>query len=146
MTFQNHFTIIGNVGQAPEGSSKTRDGKSVVNFSVGQSVSAIDRETGAWVKRDTQWFRVACFANLAEKVQLSLRKGDLVLVSGEFRTQKFQSLTGKNRITFEINAREVYRVSYLPNSKCIAEERKTPNDNSPNAKTFDNWNEEELRG
>ena len=113
MNPSNHISIIGNVGEAPESKTTTKSGKNVVAFAIAQNANGIDAESGEWVPREPQWFRVTCFGSLADRVVANARKGDLLLVAGELKARSYSDKAGAKRLAFEIIAAEVLKVERL---------------------------------
>lgn len=113
MSIHNQISIIGNVGSPPEHKGKTQAGKSIAGFALAQSATTLNPETQERTWKEPQWFQISCFAGLAEKVCGNLKKGDLILVSGELKARSYTSKTGEKRLSFEITAQDVLRVERL---------------------------------
>jgi len=64
-------------------------------------------ESGQWVDDKTLWLGVTCFKQLAENVAESLRRGDLVVVTGRLQTDEWESDTGEKRSRTELVANGV---------------------------------------
>lgn len=135
----NQLTVIGNVGDAPAEKTKTRGGKSVVSFAIAQNTSGIDPATGARVQKEPQWFRVTCFGGLGDRVLANIKKGDLLLVSGELRSRSYVDKTGAKRTATEIVAAEALKVERLRRPQG----EKEPGDASADGGDFDHWDGEE---
>jgi single-strand DNA-binding protein len=121
MSLNNQISVIGNVGGSPEIRGKTRGDKLIVGFGIAQSMSGIDPQTQERVRKEPQWFQVSCFAGLAERVQANLKKGDLVLVSGELKARTYKNQAGEKRSAVEITAFDVFKVQRLPSAKMRTE-------------------------
>jgi len=105
--------IIGNLGATPEEKGQARDQQPIVSFNIAKNASYIDPKTKQRVKREPEWFQVTCFSRLAARVKASLKKGELVLVSGRLRSRTFQNAAGEKRSAFEIVAQDILRVERL---------------------------------
>jgi single-strand DNA-binding protein len=92
--------IIGNVGRDPE-LRMTPNGRPVCEFSV-----AVNRVTGKAEAREeqTDWYRVSCWQNLAERAQQMITKGRLVYVEGRFTPRTYTDREGKERLSLDISA------------------------------------------
>jgi single-strand DNA-binding protein len=63
-----------------------------------------DRETGEWSDGPTSFVNVQCWRTLADNVQMSLHKGDPVLVMGRLQVRRFEDPEGAPRTAVEIEA------------------------------------------
>ena len=92
--------IVGNVGRDPE-LKMTPNGRPVCEFSV-----AVNRVSGRAEERveQTDWYRVSCWSNLAERAQQMISKGRLVYVEGRFTPREYTDREGKNRISLDVSA------------------------------------------
>ena len=117
---RNQIQLIGNVGRAPEQVARTKDEKPVVRFAIAQDVNGMDAATQRFVKKESQWFQVSCFAAVAERALGSLRKGDLVVVSGELKSRSYQVEGGEKRTSVEIVAQEIFRLERLRKATATA--------------------------
>jgi single-strand DNA-binding protein len=71
-------------------------GVAVGNFRIVAS-SRKQNDQGEWVDDRTLWLGVTCFKQLAENCAESLRKGDLVSVTGRLQTDEWESESGEKR-------------------------------------------------
>jgi single-strand DNA-binding protein len=100
------ITIIGNVTKDPS-LRYTGSGAPVCSFSVAVNERRKNQATGQWEDGDTTFFEVSCFDSLAENVAESIPKGTRVVVSGRFRTRKWEGRDGTDRLSVEVVADEV---------------------------------------
>ena len=79
----------------------TPNGRPVCEFSV-----AVNRVTGKAEDRQeqTDWYRVSCWQNLAERAQQMITKGRLVYVEGRFTPRTYTDREGKERLSLDISA------------------------------------------
>ena len=89
MATLNTTTIIGHLGGNPELRKTNTTGKSVCNFSVGVNDSWKDKVSGVKQERTT-WFRVVCWAGLAEVVAANMTIGKQVYVEGRIEEEQYQ--------------------------------------------------------
>jgi single-strand DNA-binding protein len=66
-----------------------------------------DRETGEWSDGPTSFVNVQCWRTLAENVQMSVHKGEPVLVMGRLQVRRFQDTEGASRTAVEIEAMSI---------------------------------------
>ena len=112
MASVSKIVIIGNVGRDPE-LRMTPNGRPVCEFSV-----AVNRVTGRADGGDrqeqTDWYRVSCWANLAERAQQMITKGRLVYVEGRFAPRTYTDREGKERMSLDINASDFQMLDPRP--------------------------------
>lgn len=105
MAGQSTITITGNLGNDPE-MRFTPNGSPVVKFSVG--VTERYRNTNnEWVDRETVWYDVTAWRDLAEHVAESLIRGSRVTVIGTHRSRKWEDKEGNKRVSWELHAEEI---------------------------------------
>jgi single-strand DNA-binding protein len=66
-----------------------------------------DKETGEWTDGPTSFVSVQCWRTLAENVQISVRKGEPVLVMGRLQIRRFEDAQGTPRTAVEIEATSI---------------------------------------
>ena len=112
MASVSKIVIIGNVGRDPE-LRMTPNGRPVCEFSV-----AVNRVTGRADGGDrqeqTDWYRVSCWANLAERAQQFITKGRLVYVEGRFTPRTYTDREGKERMSLDISANDFQMLDPRP--------------------------------
>lgn len=102
MPYYNKVILVGRLTRDPE-TRMTTTGSAVASFTL-----AVDRPVRpSEGQRTTDFIRIVAFNKLADFVRLYLKKGQLVLVEGELRINKWQSRDGANMITPEIWARDI---------------------------------------
>lgn len=104
MSYFNKVILVGRITRDPE-IRITTSGRSVANFNL-----AVNRPTRQEVSEDqqtTDFIRIVAFNKLADFAKIYLKKGQLVLIEGELRLQKWQAKDGTNRTTAEIWARDI---------------------------------------
>lgn len=98
----NTATIMGRLTAAPE-LKVTESGTSVLRFCV-----AVERAyTPKGQERQTDFINVVAWRQTAEFVDRNFGKGQMIAVTGEINTRKYQDSQGISRTAFEIVAREV---------------------------------------
>jgi len=104
MASLNKIMIIGNVGRDPE-LKMTSTGRAVCEFSVAVNRISGRSDSGERTEQ-TDWYRVSCWAGLAERAQQMITKGRLVYVEGRFQARTYTDKEGKERFSLEINAND----------------------------------------
>jgi single-strand DNA-binding protein len=66
-----------------------------------------DKETGEWSDGPTSFVNIQCWRTLADNVQMSVRKGEPVLVMGRLQIRRFEDSEGAPRTAVEIEAMSV---------------------------------------
>lgn len=101
----NLHQIIGNLGRDPE-TRYTASGTAVTNLSVATTEKWRDQKTGD-MREATDWHRVVLFGRPAELAAESLRKGSLVYLAGESKTEKWTDRNGIERFTTKLHAHSI---------------------------------------
>lgn len=98
----NTATIMGRLTAAPE-LKVTESGTSVLRFCV-----AVERAyTPKGQERQTDFINVVAWRQTAEFIDRNFGKGQMIAVTGEINTRKYQDSQGISRTAVEIVAREV---------------------------------------
>lgn len=79
----------------------------VATFRVATTPRHFQRSTGAWVDGDTQWYTVHAWRGLAANCEVSLRRGDPVVVHGRLKAQTWTNAAGVEVTTYEVDATSV---------------------------------------
>lgn len=87
MASNNSLSITGFVGKDPE-TRFTPKGDSVTSMSVG--VTERRKDGDQWVDGDTAWFRVTEWGAKGEAIAETIRKGDLVHVTGAVKLETYE--------------------------------------------------------
>ena len=104
----NKVMIIGRLGRDPE-MRYTPNGRPVTAFSV-----AVDR---TWQtvegerRKETEWFNVVVWGNLAEVCKQHLHKGRMVYIEGRLQTRSWDDADGQKHYRTEIVANEMILLS-----------------------------------
>jgi single-strand DNA-binding protein len=97
------ITVAGNLTRDPE-VRFTSTGKSVASFSVASSRSF--RRGDQW-EEETSFVDVTAWEALGENVAQSLRKGDRVIVTGDFKQDEYVGKDGETKRVWKLTADEV---------------------------------------
>ena len=100
----NKVMVIGHVGRDPE-MRYIPSGKPVTSFSVATSRSWTNSEGER--RRQTEWFNVVAWGNLAEICKQHICKGQQVYVEGRLQTRSWEDHEGKKRFRTELVANEM---------------------------------------
>src|SRR5947209_3392874 len=100
----NKVMLIGNLGKDPE-MRFTANGSAVTTFSVATNRN-FRRPDGEWEK-ETDWFDVVTWNQLAERCSQNLQKGSRVYVEGRLHTRSWEGQDGQKRYRTEVIANAV---------------------------------------
>jgi single-strand DNA-binding protein len=105
---------MGHIGNEPD-VRFTAAGRPVVKISVAtnHSFKTADNE---W-KEETDWHKIVVFGPAADRLRDRLTKGDLVLVEGRLKRNKWKAEDGTDRSTIEVVARMVRVLGRLARSE-----------------------------
>ncbi len=107
MSQTNYIVLSGYVTAEPKLSFTKSTRTPVTRIRVGSTPRRLDRGTGEWRDGETSYYNVTCWRKLAENVTGSLRKGDMVLIRGRFRTRTWVDEQQHTRVELEIEAESV---------------------------------------
>jgi single-strand DNA-binding protein len=96
--YYNRIILVGRLTRDPE-LRATPDGISVVRFTL-----AVDRGMRAGEERQTDFFDIVAFRQLADTVANYTTKGRLVLVEGRLQTRSYTDREGNRRKAYEVIA------------------------------------------
>ncbi|MGH3658792.1 MAG: single-stranded DNA-binding protein [Micromonosporaceae bacterium] len=99
-------TLIGNLTSDPE-LRFTTTGTAVANFTVAVTPRRFDAKSGGYVDGEPVFLRCTAWRTLAENTAESFRRGDRVIVTGQLRTNSFETHEGDKRSSTELTATEV---------------------------------------
>jgi single-strand DNA-binding protein len=100
------ITITGRLGADPE-LRFTQSGAAVASLRIVTDRRFKNAQTGEWESKDTSWWSVQAWKQLAENVAESLSKGDLVIVVGDIKQREYETREGEKRTVVEVEARHV---------------------------------------
>lgn len=98
-------TLVGRLGADPE-IKFTANGNAICSLLVVTDQRFKDDE-GKWQSKDTSWWRVTAWRQLAENCADSLSKGDLVIVQGRVKQRQYETAEGEKRSSWELEAQSV---------------------------------------
>ncbi len=93
----NKILLIGNLGKDPE-LNVTSDGTPVTKFSL-----AVNRKTSTGEK-ETEWFNIVTWRQLAEICERYLHKGSKVYIEGRLTQRKYTDREGVQRTAVDVIA------------------------------------------
>lgn len=93
----NNVTLMGRLTAAPE-LKTTQSGTSVTAFSI-----AVERRYQSQDgQKITDFINCVAWRNTAEFITKYFNKGDMIAVTGEIQTRKYQDKNGNNRVAVEV--------------------------------------------
>lgn len=100
-----HITITGNLVADPEIFFDPK-GKVRAKFRVA-STRRTQGPNGVWHDAETTFWRCTAFAQLAEHMADTLRKGDAIIVNGRANSHSWETSDGQKRERIEVTAEHV---------------------------------------
>ena len=79
----------------------------VASFRLGCTPRYFRRDTQTWVDEQTQWFTVSAWRTLGEHCEVSLQRGDAVVVHGRLKLSTWADAHGVEQQTWEVVATHV---------------------------------------
>lgn len=105
----NKVILVGHLGGDPE-TRYTSAGTAITSVSLATSEQWKDKETNERKER-TEWHRITFFGRLAEIAGEYLRKGSLIYVEGQLRTEEYEDKEGIKRWSTKVYASELQMLS-----------------------------------
>jgi single-strand DNA-binding protein len=105
----NKIMLIGNLGRDPE-LNVTSDGTPVTKFSL-----AVSRKTSTGEK-ETEWFNIVAWRQLAEICERYLHKGSKVYIEGRLTQRKYTDREGTQRTAVDVIANDMQMLDPKPAS------------------------------
>lgn len=104
----NELVICGRIGKDPE-IKYFESGTVKTTFSIASS-----RWDSQNKKEVTDWYNIECWSKLAEIVAEHFKKGNQIIVDGEFKKETYKGKDGKEKTNYKVIARNVkYSNAYL---------------------------------
>ena len=116
------ISFTGRIGQDPESV-----GSNGLRLRVATSDRVKNDETGQWEDKNTSWWTVKLWRNLAEQSKSILTKGMEVTVIGKIYEENWTDKEGQKRTSYEVNADSISVTTYTLS--------KSNNNSNPNYKT-----------
>src|SRR6266702_8096154 len=114
----NKIMLIGNLGRDPE-LQVTSEGTPYTRFSL--AVNRTYKSATGERKKETEWFQIVTWRNLAELCERYLHKGSKVYVEGRLTQRKYTDKNGIERTAVEVTATDVQFLDRKPSSKADEE-------------------------
>jgi len=109
----NKIMLIGNLGRDPE-LQVTSDGTPVTKFSL--AVSRSYKAGSGEQKKETEWFNIVAWRQLAEICEKYLHKGSKVYIEGRITQRKYTDREGVQRTAVDVIASEMQMLDSKPTS------------------------------
>ncbi len=100
----NRVILVGRTGKDPEITVIASSGRQLGKFSLATNEGYFDKNSNGWKELPTEWHNIVAWGPLAQKIEKSVGKGDMVLVEGSIRTRKWKDKNGQDRSTTDIQA------------------------------------------
>jgi single-strand DNA-binding protein len=115
-------------------------GKPVTTFSVVTSKRVKNDGSGEWEDRDTTFWDVVAFGQLAENIAESLVKGTAVVVTGSAYQEEWEAKDGTKRRSLKVTADDVAPSLKFASAKVAKAERR---DAKAQSRSEDPWSNDE---
>ena len=96
------ITLHGWIGQDPDYDAS--GDVSRCRFRIATTPRRYDKEQGAWVDGETQWYSVITWRGLADNCGRSLKRADPVVVHGRLKAETWTNRAGIEVTSFEVEA------------------------------------------
>ncbi|HLI71408.1 MAG TPA: single-stranded DNA-binding protein [Ktedonobacteraceae bacterium] len=100
----NKIMLIGNLGKDPD-FNVTSDGTPVARFSL--AVNRYSKNSSGERVKETDWFNIVVWRQLAEICEKYLHKGSKVYIEGRLSVRKFNDKEGIQRTAVEVVASDM---------------------------------------
>jgi len=100
----NKIMLIGNLGKDPE-MNYTPSGIAVTKFSL--AVSRVTKTSTGEKQKETEWFNIVAWRQLAETCSTYLQKGSKVYIEGRLTQRKYTDKEGIQRTVIDVIANEM---------------------------------------
>ena len=100
----NKIMLIGNLGKDPE-LNVTADGTPVTKFSL--AVNRFTKSSTGEREKETEWFNIVTWRQLAETCERYLHKGSKVYIEGRLTQRKYTDREGVQRTSVEVIANDM---------------------------------------
>lgn len=100
----NKIMLIGNLGRDPE-LNYTPSGTAIAKFSL--AVSRTTKSPSGESQKETEWFNIIAWRQLAETCSNYLRKGQKVYIEGRLSQRKYTDKNGNERLSVEVTMNDM---------------------------------------
>ena len=100
----NKIMLIGNLGKDPE-MNYTPSGVAVTKFSL--AVNRITKSSTGEREKETEWFNIVAWRQLAETCNTYLHKGSKVYIEGRLQQRKYTDRNGIERTAIDVIANDM---------------------------------------
>jgi len=104
----NKIMLIGNLGKDPE-MNYTPSGVAVTKFSL--AVNRVTKSDAGEKQKETDWFNIVVWRQLAEICNTYLHKGDKVYIEGRLTQRKYVDREGAQRTSIDVVANDMEMLS-----------------------------------
>lgn len=109
----NKIMLTGNLGKDPE-MNYTPSGVAVTKFTI--AVNRYSKSSTGEQQKETDWFNIVAWRQLAETCNTYLRKGSKIFVDGRLTQRKYTDKNGVERVALEVILNEMEMLSPRPQS------------------------------
>lgn len=106
MAGETVITVVGNLTADPE-MRTTRNGSTVVNFSIASTPRVFDKQSNQWVDGDALFLRCTAWRDMAQHCAQTLRKGMRVIAQGRLTQHSWEDEQHQKRTSVELQVDEI---------------------------------------
>jgi single-strand DNA-binding protein len=106
MANDSNFSVAGYIATEPVAGT-TPAGVPTLSMRLAWTPRRFDRGTSQWVDQASSFATVKCYRKLAEHAQLSLRKGEPVVVRGSLTIREYEAKDGSRRTAVDVTASSI---------------------------------------
>ena len=109
----NKIMLIGNLGKDPE-LQVTSEGTPITKFSL--AVNRYSKASNGEREKETEWFNIIAWRQLAEICEKYLHKGSKVYIEGRLQQRRYTDKNGIERTAVEVIANDMKMLDSKPGS------------------------------
>lgn len=124
----NRVELIGFVGNDPQVRTIPTTGRKVASFSVATTEKGYTAQNGTTYPDRTEWHNITAWGKLADIVEMFIRKGSSVYVSGKLRNRQYEK-NGVTQRVAEVECEEMQMLDRKPQDETPQRQQQSINQN-----------------
>jgi len=98
----NKVILVGRVAREPEITVIATSSRNLARFTLVTNERYLDRNSNSWKDAPAEWHAIVAWGPLAQRIERSVSKGDLLLVEGKLKSRRWKDQSGNDRKVIEI--------------------------------------------
>ncbi len=98
----NKVVLVGRVVKDPEITVIATSSRNLARFTVVTNERYLDRNSNSWKDAPAEFHAIVAWGPLAQRIERSVNKGDLLLVEGKLKSRRWKDQNGTDRKVIEI--------------------------------------------